>query len=335
MTVLLANEHLDGTPAERHRLHALLRGLRTGAAPAPLPGITFQTLTHLLAARPATVDLDLFRTGYELLSTRYAEIGIRALLPPQRVWVGVRSTAAAGSAQSFGGFHHPGQGYRHLQMNAAITLFGNLSGHTTPPTPQAVALDLLRAYAHDCLHFGTYRRYRLGPRGEPARVQYGINFRRLDGTTYSLPDPPDARRTRNLGIVMEGATDIEATTIARHTADLHGLTEPPGSTHLTKYAFADVTGRLSTDDISTARRTANPYLRSLSGFARSVTSRYRALLDDLTETPHELHHLLITAMISGDLGDLNAWLDARHGPGSFARRFRAPIFSDLDMRPTA
>ena len=29
-------------------------------------------------------------------------------------------------------------------------------------------------------------------------------------------------------------------------------------------------------------------------------------------------------MISGDLAPLEAWLDARHGPGSFARMFRAP-----------
>ena len=31
-------------------------------------------------------------------------------------------------------------------------------------------------------------------------------------------------------------------------------------------------------------------------------------------------------MISGDLTSLEAWLDARHGPGCFARLFRAPSF---------
>jgi hypothetical protein len=31
-------------------------------------------------------------------------------------------------------------------------------------------------------------------------------------------------------------------------------------------------------------------------------------------------------MISGDLAALEAWLDARHGAGSFARMFRAPSF---------
>ncbi|MEU4223598.1 hypothetical protein AB0F17_04835 [Nonomuraea sp. NPDC026600] len=100
MTVLLSSEHLDGTPAEQHRLHSLLRDLRTETAPAPLPGITFQTLAQLLTARPVTVDLDLFRTGYELLATRYAEIGMRALLPPERVWIGVHSTAAEGVRSS-------------------------------------------------------------------------------------------------------------------------------------------------------------------------------------------------------------------------------------------
>jgi hypothetical protein len=29
-------------------------------------------------------------------------------------------------------------------------------------------------------------------------------------------------------------------------------------------------------------------------------------------------------MISGDLAPLESWLDARHGPASFTRMFRAP-----------
>ena len=51
MTVLLSSEHIDGTPAERHRLHALLRDLRTETAPAPLPGVTRLVLTEFAATR--------------------------------------------------------------------------------------------------------------------------------------------------------------------------------------------------------------------------------------------------------------------------------------------
>jgi hypothetical protein len=40
--------------------------------------------------------------------------------------------------------------------------------------------------------------------------------------------------------------------------------------------------------------------------------------------PAGAHSQIVAAMISGDLAPLEAWLDARHGPGSFTRIFRAP-----------
>jgi hypothetical protein len=107
-------------------------------------------------------------------------------------------------------------------MDAAVTLFGDLTGHG-PVSPQAAALDLVRSYAHDCLHYATFRRYRLTHRGEIGRVQYGINFRQPDGRTYSAPDEDGTGATRNLGIVMEGATDAEATGIALQVAEAAGL----------------------------------------------------------------------------------------------------------------
>jgi hypothetical protein len=109
------------------------------------------------------------------------------------------------------------------RLDAAVTVFGDLTGRR-PASPQAAALDLVRAYAHDCLHYATFRRYRLTDRGEIARVQYGINFRQPDGRTYSAPDVPRDGPTRNLGIVMEGATDAEATGIARQAAQSCGIT---------------------------------------------------------------------------------------------------------------
>jgi hypothetical protein len=54
--------------------------------------------------------------------------------------------------------------------------------------------------------------------------------------------------------------------------------------------------------------------------------RYRELLAELERDPGEAHGQFIAAMISGDLAPLEAWLDTRHGPDSFARLFRAPSF---------
>jgi hypothetical protein len=71
-------------------------------------------------------------------------------------------------------------------MDAAVTVSGDLTGQT-PASPQAAALDLVRSYAHDCLHYATFRHYRLTDRGEIARVQYGINFASQTGAPTPLP----------------------------------------------------------------------------------------------------------------------------------------------------
>jgi hypothetical protein len=323
MTILLPAEFLDGTDAEQRQLRSLLSRLRSGPQPAPLPHVTCQALPDVLASSLA--DRSLFNAGYELLSQRYAALGMPVLLPLSRVWVGVSSSAQPGDPTFFGGFHHPGQGYRHLQMTATITTYGPLTG-TAPPGPQAVALDLVRSYAHDCLHYGTCRRYRLTPDGLVARVQYGINFRSLDGCTYSAPDLPDATATRNLGIVMEGATDAEATTIARQAAALAGITGMADPTSTAPYAFEDTTGTLTPVAIEDAEASAHPYLRALAGFNCAVTERYGALVRLLADNPRELHRHFIMAMISGDLTRLEQWLDLRHGPGCFASTFKASVW---------
>jgi hypothetical protein len=109
MTFLLPAEHLDGTDAERRQLRSLLARLRTSPQAASLPHLTCQALPDLLASGLA--DRSLFGAGYELLSQRYTA-GIPVLLPLSRVWAGVSSPAPPGAPASFGGFHHPGQGYR-------------------------------------------------------------------------------------------------------------------------------------------------------------------------------------------------------------------------------
>jgi len=324
MTLLLPAEHLDGTTADRHQLRSLLTGLRTGPQPAPLPHLTCRALPDVLASGLA--DQSLFGTGYEFVSQRCAALGMPVLLPLSRVRVGVSSSAPPGDPASSGGFHHPGQGYRHLQMTATITAYGQLTAAASA-SPQAIALDLIRSYAHDCLHYGTFRRYRLTPDGQVARVQYGINFRSLDGSTYSAPDPPAATATRNLGVVMEAATDTEATTIARQAAATAGITSMDGPASIARHAFADTTGTLTTTAIQDASAAAHPYPRALAGFNRTVTERYRALLRRLADDPGELHQHIVAAMISGNLTALERWLDARHCPGCFARTFRTPAWN--------
>jgi hypothetical protein len=314
MTFLLPGERVDGTAAECAHLRLLLACFRASPPPMRLPGVAGCPLPVLLES--GVIDTDVFRAGYSAISARYERLGVRDLLPLERVWAGTRSA-----------------GYRHVQMDAAVTVYGDLTDQRHV-SPQLAALDLVRSYAHDYLHYATFRRYRLSDRGEVVRVQYGINFRQLDGRTYSAPDVPGDGPTRNLGIVMEGATDAEATVVAREIASACGITimdlEP--SPH--GVALADISGTLTTEDVEDALSSAHPYMRSLGRFHQAVTRRYRALLRELSGESGELHQQIVMAMISGELLSLEAWLDARHDPGCFARLFRAPSF-DLAAEPVS
>ncbi|WP_433255114.1 hypothetical protein ACQPYK_14095 [Streptosporangium sp. CA-135522] len=299
------------------------------------PSLVFSLLPWVLADLGENSEAqEIFYTGASLLAARYEELGLHRLLPTDRVWVGVRSPRAG----AFGGFHHPDQGYRHLQMGAVITRYGPLDNPASA-SPELVALDLLRAYAHDCLHYGSYREYRLW-RGELVRTRYGINSRGVDGRTYSAPDPAGSISTRNLGVVMEGATDREAAAITRQAAQRVGAAEPEG---VDRFAFRDVTGSLTADDLAAlplrqadANRpgTAEDFLSSMDSYARGVNSRYRIFLSEVGgDEADALHTVIVQATISGCVASLSAWLDDRHGPEAFIRLFRPPPTVGLNQTP--
>ncbi|WP_380280876.1 hypothetical protein [Kitasatospora purpeofusca] len=286
--------------------------------------MTFSLLHWVLDTWADEPAREVFRQGATLLASRYRQLGLNQLLPIDRVWVGVRSTRP----DAFGGFHHPNQGYRHLQLASVITRYGRLSDPRLA-SPELVALDLLRSYAHDCLHWGSFREYRL-QEGRVVRSRYGINRRDPQGRTYSARDKDDAVSTRNLGIVMEGATDREARTIAATVADRLGLTEliaPPG-----RLAFRDTTGRLEPSDFDDADPgVAGRFRLAMAGYEHGVGMRYRQFLAETGGAEAgTLHGLIVAAMIGGDLSGLTGWLDRRHGARAFPRIFRSPAYAGPD-----
>ncbi|GAB2704156.1 hypothetical protein [Kitasatospora kifunensis] len=319
------NEHLTGDLAERAELAHLLAGRRsTAALDQAHPHVTFSLLHWVLDTWVDEPAREVFRRGAALLADRYRELGLHQLLPIDRVWVGVRST----QPDAFGGFHYPNQGYRHVQLASVITRYGRLSDPRLA-SAELVALDLIRSYAHDCLHWGSFREYRLQD-GQPIRSRYGINWRDPQGRTYSAPDPDDAVSTRNLGIVMEGATDREARTIAATVADHLGLAEriaPPD-----RLAFRDTTGRLEPSDFDHAEPgIATRFHLAMAGYEHGVGARYQHFLSEVGGAdPRILHGLIVAAMISGDLSGLTGWLDQQHGHGAFRRIFRSPAYTGPD-----
>ncbi|MBZ4322369.1 hypothetical protein JNW98_23850 [Streptomyces sp. SCA2-4] len=290
--------------------------------------MTFRPLSRVLTDWSAAgLHTRPFRDGLALLRPRYAALGLGRLLPIDRVMVGVRSEREG----AYGGFHHPDQGYRHLHMRALVTVSGPLTSGL-PMDPDLASLDLLRAYAHDCLHYGSFRSYRL--RGdEIVRTQYGVNFRRHDGRTYSAPDLDGSPTTRNLGVVMEGACDREARAVTRRIARRMAIVRTEG---MSGYVFRDVTGMLTTADTaalapsmyraaSAPTEPAASFLESMRTYQESVNARYGRFLTDVGRGEAAgLHAVLLRAMLSGSLAGLSAWLDRRHGPHSFAALFLNP-----------
>jgi len=334
---LAPNERLTGTPEQRQQLKQQLTAIRTAPAPADAhPQLSCIQLSTLIGEQTVTPGIELFLAGAKIAQRRYKQLGLTHLLPPERVWIGTASR----DASAFGGCHYPGQGYRHWQMAAIITRYGQLKDRQPFSSPLA-GLDLLRAYAHDCLHYGSYRVYQCQPavacQPRIASTRYGINFRTPDGRTYSAPDEPGSATTRNLGIVMEGATDKEARSITSQTAEQAGMLEPsPGPD---RFEYRDATGSLAPadcrllEDLSgsgTCPATADlaGFLARMARYQRNVGSRYETFLSDFSPgAPDEFHALILTAMITGSLRHLCQWLSHHHGPAAFSQIFKNPSFN--------
>ena len=287
------------------------------------PAHVFRSLSEILRQWAADgIDTTLFHAGVENAERRYAGYGLAKMLPFDRVLVGCESSRVG----AFGGFHHPDQGYRHLQMVAVITMYGPME-HRNPEHPALALLDLLRAYAHDCLHYGSRRRY-VEMAGVPVRTQYGINYRRTTGQSYSAADRRGSHHTRNIGIVMEGACDKEARYITRWTAKRFGVTAPRDI--LGSLTFRDVTGTLTAEDAEQAADVAGNeeqklYAAAVCDYEKGVNGRYAHFLEEFAHgEENECHKRLLAAIISGDVRQLGAWLDDRHGPGTFTGLFRTP-----------
>jgi hypothetical protein len=143
--------------------------------------------------------------------------------------------------------------------------------------------------------------------------------------------------TRNLGVVMEGATDREARSIARDAAVQASVRQPLNGVNY--FTFRDETGLLDVHDLSALQgpRYANEtnsavasYLQNLVAYARGVSVRYETFLHEVGQGEgDELHSLIITSMISGRLAPLSSWLAARHGSAAFAALFKAETWSAI------
>lgn len=139
--------------------------------------------------------------------------------------------------------------------------------------------------------------------------------------SFVARDPEDSASTRNLGVVMEGAFDREATAVVREKARAAGIECPADG--IDRYAFLDATGiRPGTAE------TGNPWLAAMNGYDRLVTAPYAAFLAEIGgPAVEELHDRVVRATLTGDLAPLEHWLDTRYGPGEFVALFRSGTYA--------
>ena len=337
-------EHIFATGSVKERIEAELKVYREHHEQSvremhpQLSFVTLETLAHdrryaALIAQPLLLE------AFSLLARRLSVYEHCFPFDPTRVWVGIQ---AQPGTEFFGGFYHEDQGYRYFQQIAITSLSGALSCHPVDRT--LTTLELIRAYAHDTLHHNSYRLFFPLPHGgSPGqsfyRFQYGINFRKWNGKSYSAKDPIRSTMTRNLGNIMEAATDRFAHEFVLSLVEKIGYTAPSNPTE--SYIYRDCTGQLTSADMlylreierGTTSVDAAPafqiYLKNLRLFVQYVTMRYRCFLAEFDpQGSYGLHDLILEAMLSGKLKRLCQCLDTIcGGKQSFSRLFKASHYS--------
>jgi hypothetical protein len=344
-------ERIVATEAVKRQIEAELKAYRVHhdqyvrEQHLDLSFVTLEALAH--DARYAMlVSQPLLQEACSLLVQRLSIYGNTSMLDLTRVWVGIQ---AQSGSEFFGGFYHENQGYRYFQQVAITSLTGALS--CCPVDRILATLELIRAYVHDTLHHNSYRLFFPLPHGgSPGqsfyRFQYGINFRKWNGKSYSAKDPIRSTTTRNLGNIMEAATDRFAHEFVSSIADKIGYTAP--STPTENWIYRDCTGQLTPADMlhlreierGTASIDATPafqtYLKNLRLFVQYVTMRYRCFLAEFDpQEQHGLHQLILEGMLSGKLKRLCQCLDTIcEGKQSFACLFKSPHYGGDDLCST-
>jgi hypothetical protein len=238
-------------------------------------------------------DLDLFKaiTNSALDNIRIYDPEFE-LLPLERFYVG---QVDATSDTDIGGFHSKySRGFKYLANFGFAVL---LSEHYTSNS-KIIALELARSYLHDCIHASTFRTIRLVPHGVSAkfpvyREQYGFNFRKPSGISYSNPhNPEDLPRTINLNLLMDGVTVIMT---AIELRPFRNQVEEMGLNDFERDILADI--NLDIDLLSDSYRG--------NGFHQQVTIPSERFIHHWGGDV--LYNLLVASMLTGKLKSLTTY----------------------------
>lgn len=183
---------------------------------------------------------------------------------------------------------------------------------------QVVTLELARSYLHDCIHSASFRTIRILPEGIESkfsvyREQYGINFRKANGSSYSAPyAPEESPQNINLGVLMDGVTVLmTAEYIKPYTErlNLENLND------FEKIIVADI--NLDFDNLPDDYRGKS--------FHQNVTIPTQRFIDYWGG--HELYSQLVRAMLTGKMRELVKYFDLRTGrTNSWRQLFKSTFY---------
>lgn len=130
------------------------------------------------------------------------------LIDPKRYFVGYNF-----DSDDIGGFHGQTPGGYFYIHNYAISILLNKK---LLKNEDILTLELCKNYLHDSIHSSTFRTIRRMPpqaftEYEVYREQYGINFRKPNGISFSSREATKkAPLSINLNLLMDGVTDLYA-----------------------------------------------------------------------------------------------------------------------------
>ena len=292
-------------------------------------------------------SFDIFNEGLIRLSRKLSTLGCDQI-PKSRFLIGI----AQRKLSEFGGFHTPLHGYRHLEQISvsSVIRLSFPSREVGEFLPALRALELLRSIAHDAIHHASYRVYRINENTVDStnisemiyRWQYGINFRKSNGVSYSNRDAGSSKTTRNLGVIMEAVTDRFATEFVREygRATLAAVAHANGSP-IEKLIALDIEGSFDDKALAIARsyevrdaekviaKIESQFVKSMRLFNQYVTQRWVSARTEIAPICFiELETQILLAILSGKLNCLVAFFDAKiKHSGAFKSLFRQSTYN--------
>lgn len=307
LSEIASSEVLRGSEEQRA---ALTNDLRRARLPGLLnvpDGLRACSLADALSANgERAFDIESFESTVVAAAGALSQRSKRfRLLDPSRFFV----LMLPDGADDPGGFHSAfARGFDPYHRIGIGVLLNPSSRHS----PRVSAAELARSYLHDSIHAATFMSWRLANVGSswtPRREQYGINFKRPTGVSYSSIEATSRSPTSiNLNLLMDGLNVL----VVAQAMDFVIRQLVSDASREDGSVLADM--RCDPDGLAFGSKHREFYFEVIEPTSRFIESR----------GGDEFANVVLEAMFSGKLRLLCAKLQAVEFGVGWRRRFMAP-----------